>query len=187
MFFCSLPPAAVVFYPGHRDGNVCCLSGSIVGLLFPRGRWILVGFVPYQQQLLFLFPRAMPSKDSCSAQMFLTSAWRGTWTWTRALGQQLIHFVLLAPMGSIFFFFLFGGGKANCIHSFVHSFWFFKIEVQLTHISFSCTTWWFNNSLHYEMLTMITVVTICHHRKWLQYYWLYSIHCQFHPCDLFIL
>lgn len=39
------------------------------------------------------------------------------------------------------FFFLFGGEKATCIHSFVHSFWFFKIEVQLTHISFSCTTW----------------------------------------------
>ena len=31
------------------------------------------------------------------------------------------------------------------------------------------------------------LVTICHHTKFLQYYWLYSLCCMSYPCDLFIL
>ena len=34
---------------------------------------------------------------------------------------------------------------------------------------------------------MISLVTICHHRKLLQYYWLYSPYCTFHLPDIYFL
>ena len=33
------------------------------------------------------------------------------------------------------------------------------------------------------MITMISLATICHHTKLLQYHWLYSPSCTFQPCD----
>lgn len=53
------------------------------------------------------------------------------------------------------------------------------------YISFRCTTWWFNLSVCYVMLTP-SVAIICHHPVLLQYHWLYSLCCAFYSNDLFI-
>ena len=45
---------------------------------------------------------------------------------------------------------------------------------------------WFAIFMRYEMITIIYLVAICHHSKLLWYYWLYSLSCTLHPCDLFI-
>lgn len=42
-------------------------------------------------------------------------------------------------------------------------------------VSFRCIVWWFHNYIHNEMLTMISVVTLCHHTKLLQYYCLFAV------------
>ena len=33
------------------------------------------------------------------------------------------------------------------------------------------------------MITMVSLATLCHHKKLLQYHWLYSPSCTFQPCD----
>ena len=38
-----------------------------------------------------------------------------------------------------------------------------------------------------KMIIKISLVTICHHTKLLQYYQLCSLHCTLHSCDLFVL
>ena len=48
------------------------------------------------------------------------------------------------------------------------------IDIQCD-ISFQCVTHWFDNSVHYLVLSMLSVVTICHHRTLLKCYWLYSL------------
>lgn len=39
-----------------------------------------------------------------------------------------------------------------------------------------------DNVTHYSVLTMLSVVPICHHTMLLFYYWLYSLCCTFHLC-----
>jgi len=60
--------------------------------------------------------------------------------------------------------------KCNKFLNFALFYW------SLTDLQFyiSCTTSWFNSFLHYEMITIINLVTICLHTKLLQCYWLYS-------------
>ena len=41
-------------------------------------------------------------------------------------------------------------------------------------------------SIHFKMITMITLVTICHYTK-ISHNWLYSPHCTFHTHDSLIL
>ena len=69
------------------------------------------------------------------------------------------------------------------------SFFFFNWSMadKEYYIGFRCTTQWFDNDIHHEMLITISVVTICHHTKLLQYHWLYSLCYILYPCDLFIL
>ena len=50
-----------------------------------------------------------------------------------------------------------------------------------------CRTQWFSISMHYKMLTTISLVTIRHHTKILQNYWLYSPCCTFHICDIYLV
>ena len=45
--------------------------------------------------------------------------------------------------------------------------------------------WWFNICIHYEMITKISLVTICTHTKLLHYDWPYSLCYILHPCGLF--
>lgn len=40
-------------------------------------------------------------------------------------------------------------------------------------ISFRYASWWLNIYIHYERITTISLVTVCHHKKLLKYYWLY--------------
>ena len=49
------------------------------------------------------------------------------------------------------------------------------------------TMQWFNISVHYKMITKISLVIICHYTKILHHYWQYTPPCTFHPCDSFIL
>ena len=49
------------------------------------------------------------------------------------------------------------------------------IDIQY-YISFRCTTQWFNIDIHYGMITIISLVTIHHHTKLIQYYCLYSLY-----------
>ena len=53
-------------------------------------------------------------------------------------------------------------------------------------VSSWCITWWFDISIHYKMITMMSLVTICHHTKVLLH-WLYFPCCTFHLCDSFVL
>ena len=46
---------------------------------------------------------------------------------------------------------------------------------------------WFDTFIHYEMIAMIILVTVCPHTEFLQNYSLYSLCYTLHPCDLFIL
>ena len=48
------------------------------------------------------------------------------------------------------------------------------------YINFRYTAYWFDSSICYHMLTA-SVATICHHITLLQYHWLYSLCCTFHP------
>ena len=54
------------------------------------------------------------------------------------------------------------------------------------HISFRCMTLWFNIYIPYELMTKISLVTICHHTKLPQYYWLDSLCCTFHSMTYFV-
>ena len=47
-------------------------------------------------------------------------------------------------------------------------------------------SWWFDNCIHYGMITIISPVTICSYTKLLQYYWPYSLCCTFHLHGLFL-
>ena len=38
-----------------------------------------------------------------------------------------------------------------------------------------------NFYIYYELITMRSLLTICHHTKLLQYYWLYSVLCTLYP------
>ena len=49
--------------------------------------------------------------------------------------------------------------------------------IDLNHyVSSWCTIWWFDISIHYKIINMISLVTICHHTKILHYFWLYIPH-----------
>lgn len=52
------------------------------------------------------------------------------------------------------------------------------VDIQY-YVSFRCTTCWCDFRIHYEMMTILRLVTICPHMKLLQYYWSYSLHCIF--------
>ena len=65
------------------------------------------------------------------------------------------------------------------------SFYVYLIEFFLKYswqyyVSFKCTTSWFDICIHYEMITMVSLVTICPHKKLLQFYWPYSLCCILH-------
>jgi len=53
-------------------------------------------------------------------------------------------------------------------------------------IIFRCTTQWFDICIHYDMIITVNLVTIHHHTKSLQYYWLYSPCHTLHPVTHFI-
>ena len=53
--------------------------------------------------------------------------------------------------------------------------------------SFRCTTQWFDIYIHYEMMTTISLVTICLHIKLLQYHWLYPLGCTLYPYDTYFI
>ena len=55
----------------------------------------------------------------------------------------------------------------------VHFFFYLVILDRHCYISFRHTIYWFN-IMHYEISTTVSPVTICHHIKLLQYYWLYT-------------
>ena len=63
------------------------------------------------------------------------------------------------------------------------------IEAELTyHIDFECTTWYFNIYIKQEIISVISLVTICHCKKLLLLYCrLNYLYCTLHSCDLFIL
>ena len=44
------------------------------------------------------------------------------------------------------------------------------VDVQYS-VSFKCTAKWLDICIHYEVITTISLVTICPHTKLLQYYW----------------
>ena len=46
---------------------------------------------------------------------------------------------------------------------------------------------WFDISVHFRMITVVTVIMICYHTKVLHCYWLYSTYYTAHTCDPFIL
>ena len=55
---------------------------------------------------------------------------------------------------------------------FLVDFWKSKYSwYTIWYISSRCTAQWFDNSMWY---TMVSVITICHHSRLLHYYWLYS-------------
>jgi len=55
------------------------------------------------------------------------------------------------------------------------------IDIQC-YITFRCIAYWFNNSVHYLVITMISVITICLTIQCF-YYWLYSLCFTFHLSD----
>lgn len=112
--FTVLSPSCIGLHHCHADGNISCLPGSTVELLFPRGGWIQVGFVPSQQQLLFLSPRLMLSQDSCFAQRHLMSPGE-VQAEEPSSGSRFT--VLLAPLGSKFV--SVGRGQNAFIHSII--------------------------------------------------------------------
>lgn len=61
--------------------------------------------------------------------------------------------------------------------------------LNIQYISFMCTTQWFDICVFCELLTTISLVTICHHTELMQirYYWLYSPCCNLCPHDLLVL
>lgn len=50
---------------------------------------------------------------------------------------------------------------------------------------FRCMSYRFNIFIHYEMILVIIAVTICHHMKLVQNYWLYSLCCTLHSLIYF--
>ena len=86
---------------------------------------------------------------------------------------------------SSFFFFL-QECKIYLVLGWVGKFFFDWSMINLQHyISFRYTTYWFNIFVHYKMNPTISLLTICHHTKLLQYYWLYSLCYTLHLWDLF--
>ena len=65
--------------------------------------------------------------------------------------------------------------------------WFWSIIDLQYNISSWYTIQWFDISRHFKMITMVSLVVICHHTKILHNYWLYSPHCTLHTCDSLIL
>ena len=55
------------------------------------------------------------------------------------------------------------------------------------YVSFWSMVSWVNISVYFKIITMVSLVTICHHTKILHNYWLCSPHCTFHTHDSFIL
>ena len=55
------------------------------------------------------------------------------------------------------------------------------------YVSSRCTTYPFDISIHYKIITTVSLVTICHHAKLLQYHLISSPHCTFNPHDSFVV
>ena len=68
-----------------------------------------------------------------------------------------------------------------------------SLHISLIEVWFNCnissrwTTQWVTISIHYEIMTVLYLVTIHHHTKILQHKWPYSLWCTFHPHGSFIL
>ena len=57
---------------------------------------------------------------------------------------------------------------------------FWSIIDRKHYVSSCYRIWWFCISIHFKMITIVSLVTICHHTKILQNYWLFSPRWIFH-------
>ena len=70
---------------------------------------------------------------------------------------------------------------------FFYEFVCFWSMIALWYYVSSCyTIKWCNISTCFKMITMVSLVTICHHTKIIHSYWPYSAHCTCRNCDSFI-
>ena len=75
--------------------------------------------------------------------------------------------------------------KKNLPKKIIYDYFYCSIVDIQYFTSFRCTTQWFNIYMHCELIITISLVTICHHTKLRHNYWLYSLCCTLHLCDLF--
>ena len=65
------------------------------------------------------------------------------------------------------------------IYTFVYIDW--SITDLKQYISFRCTIQRFRIFIHYDISALLSLITMCHHTKLLQYYWLYSLVMHYAP------
>ena len=85
--------------------------------------------------------------------------------------RAFVEFPFLPPPAS-------GKHKSNLFSELFVCFW--NIIDRKHYVSSCYRIWWFSISIHFKMITMVSLVTICHHTKILHNYWLFSPRCTFH-------